>query len=84
MELLTQVQKRVFDTVTPSKIVEFFALGDSKPGVTTGEVVTGFFSFLGLTRLTSERVVAKAIAAGIDKRILRLHRRRRPHPRRGR
>ena len=72
MELLTQVQKRVFATVTPGKIVEFFALGDGPPpklGVTTGEVVTGFFSFLGLTRLTSEKIVAKAIATGVEKRI---------------
>ena len=72
MELLTQVQKRVFDTVTPAKVVEFFALGEGTPpklGVTTGEVVTGFFSFLGLTRLTSEKIVAKAIATGVEKRI---------------
>ncbi len=72
MELLTQVQKRVFDTVTPGKVVEFFALGEGTPpklGVTTGEVVTGFFSFLGLTRLTSEKIVAKAIATGVEKRI---------------
>jgi hypothetical protein len=69
MELLTQVQKRVFDSVTPAKIVEFFALSDAKPGITSGEVVTGFFSFLGLTRLTSEKNVAKAIAAGVEKRV---------------
>lgn len=72
MELLTQVQKRVFDTVTPGKVIEFFALGEGTPpklGVTTGEVVTGFFSFLGLTRLTSEKTVAKAIAAGVEKRV---------------
>ena len=72
MELLTQVQKRVFATVTPGKIVEFFALGEGTPpklGVTTGEVVTGFFSFLGLTRLTSEKIVAKTIAAGVEKHI---------------
>ena len=30
---------------------------------------TGFFSFLGLTRLTSEKVVVKAIATGVEKRI---------------
>jgi len=72
MELLTQVQKRVFDTLTPAKVVEFFALGEGSPpklGVTTGEVVAGFFSFLGLTRLTSEKVIAKAIATGVEKRI---------------
>ena len=31
MELLTQVQKRVFDTVTPGKVVEFFKLGEGAP-----------------------------------------------------
>jgi hypothetical protein len=70
MELLTQVQKRVFDNVTPGKIVEFFKLGDGeqpKAGITSGEIVNGFYSFLGFTRLLSEKVVAKAIAAGVEK-----------------
>jgi hypothetical protein len=73
LELLTQVQKRVFDTVTPSKVVEFFKLGEGKPpklGITTGELVAGFYSFLGYTRLISEKGVAKAIATGIEKRLL--------------
>jgi hypothetical protein len=72
MELLTQVQKRIFDTVTPTKVVEFFALGAGTPprlGITTGEVVTGFSSFLGLTRLISEKIVSKAIATGVEKCI---------------
>jgi Protein of unknown function (DUF499) len=73
MELLTQVQKRVFDNVTPGKMVEFFALGEGTPpklGISTGEIVEGFYSFLGFTRLNSEKVVAKAIAAGVEKRLL--------------
>jgi hypothetical protein len=73
MELLQQVQKRVFDTVTPGRVVEFFKLGEGsslKLGITTGDVVTGFYSFLGFTRLVSEKVVAKAIAAGVEKRLL--------------
>jgi len=72
MELLTQVQKRVFDTVTPGKVAEFFKLGEGTPpklGITTGEIVNGFYSFLGFTRLISEKVVAKAIAAGVEKRV---------------
>ena len=72
LELLTQVQKRVFDTVTPGKVIEFFKLGDGTPpklGITTGDVVTGFYSFLGFTRLTSEKVVAKAVATGVEKRL---------------
>jgi hypothetical protein len=73
LELLTQVQKRVFDSVTPGKVIEFFKLGEGTPpklGITTGDVVTGFYSFLGVTRLLSERVVAKAIATGVEKRLL--------------
>jgi hypothetical protein len=72
MELLTQVQKRVFDTVTPGKVAEFFKLGEGTPpklGITTGEIVNGFYSFLGFTRLISDKVVAKAIAAGVEKRV---------------
>jgi hypothetical protein len=72
MELLTQVQKRVFDTVTPGKVAEFYKLGEGTPpklGITTGEIVNGFYSFLGFTRLISEKVVAKAIASGAEKRV---------------
>jgi Protein of unknown function (DUF499) len=72
MELLTQVQKRVFDTVTPGKIVEFFKLGEGTPpalGVRTGDIVTGFYSFLGFTRVISAKGIAKAIATGVEKRL---------------
>jgi hypothetical protein len=72
MELLTQVQKRVFDTVTPGKIVEFFKLGEGTPpalGVRTGDIVTGFYSFLGFTRVISAKGIAKAIASGVEKRL---------------
>ena len=72
MELLTQVQKRVFDNVTPGKVVEFFKLGEGTPpsqGIRTGDIVNGFYSFLGFTRLISEKVVAKAIAGGVEKRV---------------
>jgi hypothetical protein len=72
MELLTQVQKRVFDSVTPGKVMEFFKLGDGTPpklSISTGEIVNGFYSFLGFTRLISEKVVARAIATGVEKRI---------------
>jgi predicted AAA+ superfamily ATPase len=49
LELVMQVQKRVFDSVTPGKVVEFFKLGEGTPpklGITTGDLVTGFYSFL--------------------------------------
>jgi hypothetical protein len=58
--------------VTPGKVVEFFKLGEGAPpklGITSGEIVSGFYSFLGFTRLTSEKVIAKAIATGVEKRL---------------
>src|SRR5207245_7930134 len=72
MELLTQVQKRVFDTVTPGKIVEFFKVGEGTPptlGVRAGDIVAGFYSFLGFTRIISQKGIAKAIATGVEKRL---------------
>jgi hypothetical protein len=72
LELIMQVQPRLFDTLTPQKIVTLFKLGEGSPprlGITTAEVAEGFFSFLGFTRITSEKVIAKAIASGIEKRL---------------
>jgi hypothetical protein len=72
MELLLIVQPRVFSTLNPSKIVELFKLGEGtlpRAGIRTTEVVSGFYSFLGYTRLTSESVIRKAITQGIEKRV---------------
>ena len=69
MELVTTVQPRVFGTLAPTKIVDLFRLGEGPPptlGVTTREVVDGFYSFLGFTRLMSSAVVRKSIARGIN------------------
>ena len=67
-ELLTTVQRKVFGTVAPGKIVELFKLGEdgTDPGIATGKVVAGFFSFLGFPRLFSGDVVRKAIARGVE------------------
>jgi hypothetical protein len=68
MELLVDVQRRVFETVSPGKIVELFKLGEGNPatlGIKTADVVDGFYSFLGFARLVSSAVVKKAIAKGI-------------------
>jgi hypothetical protein len=68
MELLVDVQRRVFETVSPSKIVDLFKLGEGNPptlGIKTADVVDGFYSFLGFPRLVSTAVVKKAIAKGI-------------------
>jgi hypothetical protein len=68
MELLVDVQRRVFETVSPSKIVDLFKLGEGNPptlGIKTADVVDGFYSFLGFPRLVSSAVIKKAIAKGI-------------------
>ena len=69
MELLTTVQRRVFGAVAPGKIVDLFRLGEgssAEPGIATGKVVAGFFSFFGFPRLLSGDVVRKAIARGVE------------------
>ena len=68
-ELLTTVQKKVFGSVAPGKIVELYRLGASDagaPGISTGKVVAGFFSFLGFPRLRDADVVRTAIARGVE------------------
>jgi hypothetical protein len=68
VELLTSVQPRVFTTLAPTKIVELFRLGEGSPpqvGISTGEVVDGFYSFLGFTRLMTSGVIRKAVAKGV-------------------
>ncbi len=69
MELLTTVQRRIFGTLAPGKIVDLFRLGADAPGgpgIATDKVVSGFFSFLGFPRLQSDDVVRKAIARGVE------------------
>ena len=68
-ELLTTVQRKVFDTVAPGKILDLFQLGAGEldePGIATAKVVAGFFSFLGFPRLQSDTAVRKAIARGVE------------------
>ena len=69
MELLTTVQRRVFGTVEPAKIVELFKLGDAtsgQAGIATDQVIAGFYAFLGFPRLISAEAVRKAIARGVE------------------
>lgn len=72
MELLTSLQPKVFGTVKPNKIVDLFNLGDGDPrkqGIRTSEVVSGFYSFLGFTRLISDAAIRRALSEGVEKRI---------------
>lgn len=70
MELL---DKKVFGSVMPSKIVSLFKLGDGSPpllGVRTSEVVAGFYSFLGFPRLTTTEAIRRAVADGVQKGVV--------------
>ncbi|MCJ7543598.1 MAG: ATP-binding protein [Phycisphaerae bacterium] len=72
MELLMGIQRRVFDSLKPTKIVELFKLGEGTPpkvGIRTSEIVSGFYSFLGFTRLASDDAICKAIACGVQERV---------------
>ena len=72
LELTMTVQQRVFPTLVPTKIVELFKLGEGTPptlGIRTAEVVDGFYSFLGFTRLATKEVIRTAVAAGVRKGI---------------
>lgn len=68
MELLVDVQRRVFQTTVPNKIIELFKLGEGTPpalGIKTADVVDGFYSFLGFPRLATTDALRKAITKGI-------------------
>jgi len=72
LELITQVQPRIFGTLAPTRTVDLFKLGEGtppRPGIRLAEVVEGFYSFLGFTRLTSKDVVQKSAARGIRESI---------------
>jgi hypothetical protein len=69
MELLTILQPRVFSTLTPGKIIELLGLGEANLGVRTSEIVQGFYSFLGFTRLATSSVIRKAIIRGIQEGV---------------
>jgi len=68
MELITQVQKKVFPTLKAAKIVESFKLGQGTPpasGVKCVDIVAGYYSFLGFTRLPSDDAIRRGIAEGV-------------------
>ncbi len=60
VELITTVVPRVFNTLTANKIFDRFRLGQETPltiGIAASQVVDGFYSFLGFTRLTTSAVI---------------------------
>lgn len=74
MELLTSAgTPKIHGTLHTRKIVERVKLGDSivegeppRQGVTTKEVLDGFFGFLEPPRITSADVLRKSIARGVN------------------
>ena len=69
LELLTNVQRKVFKTLAAGRIVELFKLGsgeNEQAGIAVAKVVTGFFSFLGFPRLTDADAIRRAIVRGLE------------------
>ena len=69
LELITSVQKRIFSSLKPGKLVELFKLGEGQPptvGITTADVVDGMYGFLGFTRLLESTALRKTIADGVQ------------------
>ena len=69
MELLTTVQRRVFGTLAPGRIVELLKLGEEGPGqygIATDTVLAGFYEFIGFPRLLTAEAVRKAIVRGVE------------------
>jgi hypothetical protein len=72
MELLTHTFKCVYPTVMTSKIIELFKLGEGTPikqGIRTAEIVEGFYSFLGFTRLFNDSAIRKSVARGVQESV---------------
>ena len=68
LELLTTVHGKVYETLKPHKIADFFKLGSAaneQPGIAVAKVAAGFFSFLGFTRLTDVEAIRDAIVRGV-------------------
>ena len=68
LELLTSVQRKVFENLAQGRIIELFKLGSGRDhsGVAVAKVVAGFFSFLGFPRLTDAETVRSAIVRGVE------------------
>ncbi len=67
MELLTRVYSKVFDTLTPKRLVELMKI---EQGVETKSIAEIFFSSLDFPRITDESVIKKAIGRGVKEGIL--------------
>ena len=69
LELLTTVQRKVFKTLAPGRIVELLELdstGNGQLGIAVTKVAAAFFSFIGFPRLTDENAVRGAVVRGVE------------------
>jgi hypothetical protein len=72
VELLAIPPKRVFNAVTPEKILELMRLGsgpDTLLGVNLAQVVECFYRILSFPRLESEAVLRRAIVRGVQEGV---------------
>lgn len=72
IEIITEIQTKVWDSLTPVKIVSSYNLGTGDApvsGIRVANVIDGYFSFPGFTRIFSNSVVQKAVARGISERV---------------
>ncbi|MBI4630530.1 MAG: ATP-binding protein [Chloroflexi bacterium] len=72
MELLTNVQRKVYSTLTPQKLIEYMRIGEyaaeveGRPlGIRLDQVRDAFYENLGFPRLIDENVIRRAIAQGV-------------------
>lgn len=72
MELLTNVQTKVYSTLKAHKLLEYMHLDDSakdqggRPlGISTNQIVDAFYENLGFPRLVDDRIIRRAIAQGV-------------------
>ena len=59
--------------MAPGKLIELYRFGEdgaAEPGIATGRLSEGFFSFLGFPRVQDAEVVRKAIARGVEAGLL--------------
>ena len=72
MELLTVVIRRVYSTLTPSKLIELLRLGESPTagepatlGLTTEQIRDSFYGIIGFPRLEDDNVLRRALITGV-------------------
>ena len=69
LELLMDVSQKLFDKLTPSKIIDLMKMGKGESqlkAIDTKVLRDSFFQTLDFTRITDQKVIADAIAKGVQ------------------